>query len=118
MPSSPVTLSTGEIVTFKPFLTHAADAAVSDFLDETTTLGIDEAGLKKTRKVTLRDWNRACGRALPLLIATITKGTDALACSESWLAELPADDYQRLLDQVDALYTDLRDRREREKKSH
>lgn len=98
--SSPkvVTLSTTEVVTFRPKITHKIDFAFYDALSR-------YMAETKQETVTTFTMRKACEGALFEAIEGIVRNGETAPCTQPWLDALPPADYQLL----EAAYLEMRD---------
>src|SRR4051812_39470554 len=100
MSSLQVTLSTGEVVTFRADYTHGADLAYSEIRYEKQYEAeeVDDGKGRTVRreKVPVAVSMRAIDAALPEMIEKVEKNGQAVAVSLQWIKTLPTHDYETL----------------------
>jgi hypothetical protein len=119
MSSTPkvVTLSSGEIVTFKPYFNHGADFEFYRFIREEMKKA-EEAGMVKEGKgIPTFVYLAACEGTLPLLIERIVQNGQDVPYTKSWLDGLHPKDYDLLSEAFVALRDELTARDEAGKKN-
>src|SRR4051794_19342298 len=104
MSTAVVQLTTGETVTFKPFLSHRAEMAYSEVLSSQGP-GLAEIPLYLAKQAT--------DAALPFVIAQADHGP----VTQEWLDELSVEDYEGLARQMNRLIQETTARIEAGKKN-